>query len=240
MARGRCRIVKLGGSLLRRSVAWPQLGEWLLREEPSHHVVVTGGGEWADAIRQFDRDAGLSVDQSHWLAIRAMSLTAWTFAAVHPRFVYLDRWASLERALEASSPPSLLVFDTAAWLLDEEMQKRAGRLPLGWQVTSDSIAAHLAMRLDAVELLMLKSTSGTRDAADPLVDEYFAMAKRGVRRVRFVNLVEALASGQLHQGTEGIESKMMDAGTRPSRTVPTTTSGPPDAGGSGSGGRAIG
>jgi aspartokinase-like uncharacterized kinase len=240
MARGRCRIVKLGGSLLRQSGAWPQLGQWLLRDAPTHQVVVTGGGEWADAIRTLDIDAGLSVDQSHWLAIRAMSLTAWTFAALHPRFVYLDRWSSLERALEVSLPPALLVFDTAAWLLDEETQSRPGRLPLGWQVTSDSIAAHLAMRLDADELLLLKSASGPRDAGEPLVDEYFATARQSVRRVRLVNLVEALASERPHQGTEGIPQEMMDAGTRPSRPVPTTTSGQPGAGGPGSAGRVNG
>jgi len=202
MPRARCRVVKLGGSLLRSTWIWPRLGDWLLRDAREHQVVVTGGGEWADGIRRLDADAGLAATEAHWLAVRAMSLTAWTFTSLHPDFRYLDRMSNLERELVDSSRPALFVFDTADWLQEEERRQLPDRLPLGWNVTSDSIAARLATRLDAEELLLLKSTAGAIEAMDapdegePIVDDYFPVAARGVQRVRVVNLREAMEHGE--------------------------------------------
>ena len=196
MTRTRCRVVKFGGSLLRQRWTWPRLGAWLLRDATEHQVLVMGGGEWADGVRQLDAAGRCSAAQAHWLAVRAMSLTAWTFGCLHPEFVHVDRWRHLEQVLTIASRPALFLFDVADWLQDEERQRSAGRLPLGWQVTSDSIAAHLAHRLRAEELLLLKSVSGSAgrvSAEEPsLVDAYFPTAASGLRRVRVVNLAEVL------------------------------------------------
>ena len=60
-------------------------------------------------------------------------------------------------------------------------------LPDDWSVSSDSIAARAAGYLGAVELVLLKSTLADGDQPD-YVDGYFAVAARGIPRVRFVNL----------------------------------------------------
>ena len=37
-------------------------------------VVVPGGGPFADAVRVFDAELGLSSDRAHWMSILAMDL----------------------------------------------------------------------------------------------------------------------------------------------------------------------
>ena len=72
-------------------------------------------------------------------------------------------------------------------------QSRTARLPLGWHVTSDSIAAWLAKRLAATELVLLKSALPAADSVEDLsrsgyCDAYFRTALAGVAVVRCVNL----------------------------------------------------
>src|SRR5262249_15841448 len=71
---------------------------------------------------------------------------------------------------------------------------RDSPLPHTWQVTSDSIAARLAVRAGAGALLLLKSHSvpaGTTRAeavARNLVDPFFPMAEQSLPRVACLNL----------------------------------------------------
>ncbi len=72
-------------------------------------------------------------------------------------------------------------------------QNRTARLPVGWHVTSDSIAAWLAKRLAATELVLLKSALPAADSVEDLsrsgyCDAYFRTALTGVAVVRCVNL----------------------------------------------------
>ena len=64
----------------------------------------------------------------------------------------------------------------------EEQQQVAGRLPIGWEVTSDSIAARIAELTGSVELVLLKSTlppagaSVSQLVANGYVDDWFQHA----------------------------------------------------------------
>jgi aspartokinase-like uncharacterized kinase len=183
------RVVKLGGSLLE----WPQwpvrLQTWLARQPLAVNVVVVGGGSLVEAIRTLDRQHGLTAEASHWLAIRAMSVTAQLAAELLPAAQLIDSLAQVRR----SPGGPLQILDVAMFLLAEEFTP--GALPCSWDVTSDSIAARLATALDA-ELVLLKSAlpgSGDLDVqgdAAALVDAYFATAARGLS-VRLVNLRDA-------------------------------------------------
>lgn len=189
MTRPAVRVVKLGGSLLE----WPdwvgQFRRWRAEQTPAAAVLLVGGGAFVDRLRALDRTHALRPETTHWLAVRAMSLTASVAAELlgaGPPVRSLDAVAPYLSA----APPALAVFDVEAFLRAE--QGTAAALPCGWHVTSDSIAAHLAAALDADELVLLKSalppTGSSAAAAERgYVDAHFPVAASGLT-VRLVNL----------------------------------------------------
>lgn len=180
------RIIKLGGSLL----DWPELPQrfrrWLASQSPASNVIIVGGGPIVDGLRSVDRAHRLSVEASHWLAIRAMSLTAELAAELLPEVQLI---ATLDQVHRHPGGPSQM-FDVEPFLRAE--QGSAAALPCGWDVTSDSIAAHVASALGACEFILLKSALPDLDdqGAPKLagyVDAYFPTASRALH-VRAVNL----------------------------------------------------
>ena len=95
------------------------------------------------------------------------------------------------RDVEVAESDQLFVLDVAPLLRAEQGSHTA--LPESWDVTSDSIAAHVAHRLQAAELVLLKSTAAPDAASAEVlsaagyVDAYFPQAA-GELFVRCVNL----------------------------------------------------
>jgi 5-(aminomethyl)-3-furanmethanol phosphate kinase len=185
------RVVKLGGSLL-DLVDWPRrLANWLAGEPPAVNVLVVGGGELAEAIREYDRRFSLGEEAAHWLCVRALSIHAEMAATVLRQQLFN---ASLVRRfgdLGQLAGDCLAVFDPEAFLRDEESRFSGTPLPHTWAATTDSIAARVAECLGAEELVLLKSAPPPADPTDSAagyVDAHFAAAARNIRRVRFVDL----------------------------------------------------
>jgi aspartokinase-like uncharacterized kinase len=188
------RIIKLGGSLLDWSELPRCFRRWLAQQSPAANVIIGGGGPLVDGLRTIDRVHRLSLKSSHWLAIRAMSLTAQLTAELFPEAQLVGSPEQIQRG--STSPLQILEVEP---LLRAE-QGSANELPCSWDVTSDSIAAHVAHTLGAAELVLLKSTlpeidqRGEPNRIAPklagYVDEYFATAARGLH-VRAVSLRES-------------------------------------------------
>ena len=120
-------VVKLGGSLLARP-AWPDAVGRLLAALPAPCLLVVGGGGLVDGLRAVDAATTAPPDLVHRLAIGLMGVTARLAAAL------LD----LPVVATADSPHPVAVLDVPTWLGRDD---RLARLPVGWHVTSDSIAA---------------------------------------------------------------------------------------------------
>jgi aspartokinase-like uncharacterized kinase len=197
------RIVKLGGSLLDLPGVADRLRLWLAGEPSAATLLVVGGGQLADAIRQAQTVHVLSDAAAHRLCLEVMGVTAALAGELLPEATLVRRPAEIDRAA-----PGLQVVDVREFLIAAEP------LPESWQVTSDSIAAHLAVSLGADELVLLKSTLAKLESpelpASPhalavhgLVDEFFPLAVKpflagvdrhggsGDARVRLVNLRDA-------------------------------------------------
>ena len=199
------RVVKVGGSLLDFSRLVATLSEWLGLQTPMRNVLVVGGSVWADEVRRLDARGRLSSTTAHWLAIRSMKLTSWLLCQMLPQAVFVDQLASLHRAVGPVAPdPVTTIFDCEQFLREVEPQLPGRPLPVGWQVTSDSIAARLAEAIRARELVLLKSTdppvgSLNQAAREGLVDAHFPQAAVPLARVRWVNLRDpAFATAQWH------------------------------------------
>jgi len=147
-------VVKVGGSLYDLPDLAPRLRRWLAAERAGGVLLVPGGGPAADVVREFDRRHHLGEEASHWLALRALSLNAHFLAALLPSARVLDDVEACQRAWQENSIPILDVFTFAR--ADEA---RPGRLPHSWAVSSDALAARVAVVTQACELVLLKSTT---------------------------------------------------------------------------------
>ena len=180
------RVIKVGGSLLQWPQVAPAMRRWLGEQPAMTSLVVTGGGALADEVRQMDRRFRLAVETSHRLAVETMAVYAHLLSALLPE--------ARRVALSQSHPHYESLDDGGLWIVEpidfvqRVQSEAAGRaLPVGWHVTSDSIAARLAELFDATELVLLKSTlpampgGATRQSATVagLVDPYFPESSRG-------------------------------------------------------------
>jgi aspartokinase-like uncharacterized kinase len=185
-------VVKLGGSLL----DWPplshQLPAWLSSLNNVRIIVIAGGGEAANAIRRYDSIHHLGDEAAHWLAIRAMGLSAHLLHAILP---HSDVVCDLNECRDCWKASRLPILDPAPML---QRAEQAGRQtpPHAWSATSDSIAAYVAHAWQCESLILLKSTdlpTGGGDALEVacqagLVDPHFAAAAQNLPEVWLVNL----------------------------------------------------
>jgi aspartokinase-like uncharacterized kinase len=196
------RVIKVGGSLLDEPRMPQQLGNWLSLPPVATNVLLAGGGALVDGVRELDRVHALGEERSHWLAVRAMSVTASLLADLLPGALLVERFDKLAELLSDSKPDpefQTLVFDCWQFLREIEPSVPGSRLTHNWQATSDSIAARLAVAIEhsgrtICELVLLKSTLPARGAtlreaaAAEVVDACFADLATGLPRVRLVNL----------------------------------------------------
>jgi 5-(aminomethyl)-3-furanmethanol phosphate kinase len=108
-------------------------------------IVVPGGAGFADAVREAARRFGLSAAASHRMAILGMEQFGWLLSELIPG---AERCADLARVSAGRTSVLLPV----ALPLDP--------LPASWEVTSDSIAAWVAVRVGAGRLVLIKQVDG--------------------------------------------------------------------------------
>jgi aspartokinase-like uncharacterized kinase len=148
------QVAKLGGSLLAFE-PWPaRLRAWLAEQTSSHTVLVVGGGAVVESLRALHRRRPLADEAAHWLCVGAMSLTARFAAEVLPEIALVADYAKLR---DRAGAAGVTLFDAGPFLREIEPALPGARLPTTWDVTSDSIAARLAVALAAERLVLLKS-----------------------------------------------------------------------------------
>lgn len=145
------RLIKLGGSLM----DLPCLPDLLLSAldtwSPMRTIIVVGGGKAADLVRTWDAHWQLGQRRSHQLAIFAMTWNARKLFAKRSEFQLIRH----VNAIECSEKTNVILTEP---FLNSIVPKEANtQLPESWDLTSDSIAAYLAVLLKADQLVLLKS-----------------------------------------------------------------------------------
>jgi aspartokinase-like uncharacterized kinase len=162
-------VLKVGGALLRDPATLQHTMEGLSRaQRDARLVVVPGGGPFADAVRDRDRRLPLTDDDAHWMAILAMDQYAHVLAGLVDDSLMVHDPAGIAAALGAGRVPVLAPY---RWL------RSADPLPHSWDVTSDSIAAWIAVTLGAPHLLLLKpAVAPLAEVVDAQFEPTLAMA----------------------------------------------------------------
>jgi aspartokinase-like uncharacterized kinase len=152
-------IIKVGGGLL-ASVGDLDRVLTAVAALSCHHptLIVPGGGPFADEIRRVDASLGLPGDAAHWMAVLAMDQYAHLLAARVPRGVVVTSVVDARAQADRGRVP---VIAPSRWL------QEADPLPHTWDVTSDSIAAWIAVQAGARALVLVKPRGASGDMVDP-------------------------------------------------------------------------
>ncbi len=142
-------VLKLGGSLL-SSPALMQYLQLASEKGQGQLVIVSGGGVFADQVRATQTQWQYDDKTAHAMAILAMQQMALLFQGLCPDLVVVDKVAAIHAALQRQH---VVVWSPLLTELD------AKGVPASWDVTSDSLAAWLAIQLSASKLMLVKSAS---------------------------------------------------------------------------------
>ncbi|OAI47862.1 hypothetical protein AYO44_08765 [Planctomycetaceae bacterium SCGC AG-212-F19] len=189
-------VVKVGGSLFELPDLAPRLGAWLSQLACPRVLLVPGGGAAADVVRRLDQVHHLGEEVSHWLALRAMTLSAHFLAGLLPTGRVVRSLGECPAVWASQQFP---ILDAHVFALADEGQP--GCLPYRWEVTSDSIAARVAVIAGAGRLILLKSidipvgTDWAEGGRRGWVDGYFGEVLKGSELVvEAVNLRQGLVA----------------------------------------------
>jgi len=113
-------------------------------------LVVPGGGQFAESVRETQRYWRFDDLTAHNMAVLGMAQTAHMLHALEPRLVLAADEADIRRVLHAGQ---------AALWMPLPVLRDAPDLLTSWEVTADSLALWLALRSNAEALVVVKSGS---------------------------------------------------------------------------------
>jgi 5-(aminomethyl)-3-furanmethanol phosphate kinase len=144
-------VVRIGGSMSMKPEALKTLCKRLSEfAENQRIVVVPGGAEFADCVRELDKQFSVSDKIVHRMAIMGMDQYGLLLSGLIPNCLVTDS------LIEARAATNGLV----AVFLPSRFMFMDNGLPNSWDVTSDSIAAYIASKLNAERLLLVKDVDG--------------------------------------------------------------------------------
>lgn len=145
-------IVKVGGSLAEQPHKLRELCAKLGEFSKVHRLIILpGGGEFADTVRNMDKRFSLSPAASHRMAILGMDQYGLLLADLLPNSRVVTELAALQKALDMDRLP---VFLPSAFLFSDDV------LEPSWDVTSDSIAVHLAKVVGVNRTILVTDVDG--------------------------------------------------------------------------------
>src|SRR5215475_3770621 len=140
-------VVKIGGSLSHD----PSLRDWLTQlweVGGGRVVIVPGGGDFADSVREYQREWQFDDLAAHNMCLLAMTQYALMMQAVLPDLVLATSEELIRRALRNGK--------VAVWMPVCMMRVTPDSMT-NWDTTSDSLAAWLSTSLNAERLMVVKS-----------------------------------------------------------------------------------
>lgn len=144
-------VIKIGGHLARGEHLQVLCEEVATLGQGQDLLIVPGGGEFADVVRQYDARLGLGDTAVHWMAILAMDQYGYLLVDLISGSVAVRTIEDAQSVAEEGRVPVLLPFD---------LVHGVDALPHTWTVTSDSIAAWVGGLSSAPALMLMKDSKG--------------------------------------------------------------------------------
>ena len=149
------RVIKVGGSLLGQPQLPQRLNQFLANAHCDRNIIVAGGGKLVDTVRMWHKIHPISDEWCHQSSVRLMTETARLLSEICGRLPIVSKISNIPKRGNVI-------------LICEHEILSSDQLEASWKVTSDSIAAQIANRLNATELWLLKS--GRPES--PLINEW--------------------------------------------------------------------
>ncbi len=188
-------IIKLGGSLLGR----PELQSWLtmlVRVGDGRMVIVPGGSIFANCVRDAQLSGGYDDVAAHHMALLAMEQFGLVMQSLQPELVLVS--SELEIAERSWQHRTMVWMPSRMVLADES-------IPKNWSVTSDSLSAWLARKLDAQRLVLVKHLStGVPGSAIPDLGESGMVDQAFPKFVTALNCQVELIDKSCHADFEAV------------------------------------
>lgn len=141
-------VVKVGGSFQVDRQALKNLCQALEEVSTRYRLlIVPGGGEFADLVRELQRKCGLSDRAAHLMAIFGINIFGYM---LHD----LIRGPTLTKSLKKVGSRGCSIF------LPFRELRRCKELEPSWDVTSDSIAAWTSAKIGCKRLILVKMVDG--------------------------------------------------------------------------------
>jgi len=145
-------VVKVGGSLALYPEKLRALCAKLSEISAKHKlIVVPGGGEFADLVRDLDKRFNLSNEASHRMAILGMDQYGFLLSDLMPCSCVVNQLENVQKVLDSGKLP---VFLPSNLLLSEDPLQNS------WDVTSDSITVYIAGQLHISKVLLVTDVDG--------------------------------------------------------------------------------
>jgi len=154
-------VLKIGGSLSRGNGLRALCREIGRLSEHYSLMVVPGGGDFAEQVREADRRYHIVETAAHCMALLAMDQYGYLLNQLIEGSLLT---ADLHLARESAES------GRAAILLPSALVIKEDPLPHSWQVTSDTIAAWVSHRAGSRRLVLLKDVDGLM-RQDGLIEE---------------------------------------------------------------------
>ncbi len=145
-------VIKVGGSLSETPEVLRDVCNKLSELAEKYTItVVPGGGKFADVVRDFDQRFSLPREVSHRMAILGMDQFGLLLSAATPNSRVTRSLGDLEKI---SAMRKVSIFLPSHLMLKEDPLENS------WDVTSDSIAAYVAKRLEAAKIVLVTDVDG--------------------------------------------------------------------------------
>ena len=127
-------------------------------------VIVPGGGEFADDVRRLQKQYGFDDVIAHKMALLAMSQYGYFLQGIQADLAIIQDYKQCLEAQHGNNRPFL-------WIPLDIMNGASG-IEASWDYTSDSIALWLAIKLNAAQLILVKSAplTATETTLDVLME----------------------------------------------------------------------
>ena len=172
-------VIKVGGSLLAQPEKLKCLCTKLSEVSENHKLVlVPGGGEFADVVREADRRFRLTPGISHRMAILGMDQYGFLLSDLTKDSLTVNQLAKVQKVLDMNRLP---IFLPSNHLLKDDLLENS------WEVTSDSIAAYIASQLHINKVILVTDVDGIFTSDPKKYSDAKLIDKISVKQLEIMN-----------------------------------------------------